>query len=126
MGLLDATPDDWLEFYRRAVQNRSPNDGSADAAHDPAPSWLPRSLPQRAPLSLARPSDGASNAWPSAPVAPVVLPPQDGQPTGLPSWVQAPTENPFVESPRQRCKWHGAQQRSPNAVPDRLGTVARG
>jgi hypothetical protein len=96
MGLLDATTDDWLERYRRAAQNRSPNDGSADATYEAAPSWLPRSLPQRPPLSLAGPGDGASDVWPSAPVAPLVMVPQAGQSAGLPSWAQAPTGNPFA------------------------------
>jgi hypothetical protein len=74
MGLLDATPDDWLELYRRAAQDRSPNGGNADATYDPAPPGLPRSQPQRAPLSLAGPDLAASEPRPSAPVAPLMAP----------------------------------------------------
>jgi hypothetical protein len=98
MGLLDATPDDWLDLYRRAAQNRSPNDGSAAATNVTPPSWLPRS--QRAPLSLAGPDLAANEPWPSAPVAPEVMVPQAGQSPALPSWAQVPSGNPFAESPR--------------------------
>src|ERR1700682_4190977 len=86
MGLLDATPDDWFELYRRAAQNRSPNDGSGDTARGSPPSWRPRS--QRAPLSLAGPDLAANDPWPSAPAARVVTVPQAGQPADLPSWAQ--------------------------------------
>jgi hypothetical protein len=96
MGLLDATTDDWLERYRRSAQNRSPNDGSADAANITPPSWLLRS--KRPPLSLAGSGFDANEARPNAPVAPLVLVPQAGQSAGLPSWAQAPTGNPFTEA----------------------------
>jgi hypothetical protein len=98
MGLLNATPDDWFELIRTAAQNRSPDDGSADAARGSAPSWLPRS--QRAPLSLAGPDLAANEPWPSASVAPVVTVPQAGQPADMPNWAQAPSGNPFAGSPR--------------------------
>jgi hypothetical protein len=98
MGLLDATPDDWFELYRRAAQNRSPNDSSGDAARGSPPAWLPRS--QRAPLSLAGPDLAANEPWPNAPAAPLVTVPQAGQSEGLPSWAQAPSGNPFAGSPR--------------------------
>jgi hypothetical protein len=109
MDLLDATPDDWLELYRRAAQNRSPSDGSGDTTNVTPQSWLPRS--QRLPLSLAGPGFAAHEPWPSTPAAPVVPPPRDGPtapphpegngksdriPEGVPIWARSPTGNPFV------------------------------
>jgi hypothetical protein len=118
MGLLDSTPDDWLEPQRRAAQNRSPNDGGADPAFDPAPSWLPRSQLRQPPLSLAGPGFTANEPWPRAPVSPVMMAPQAGQFAGLPNRAQALTGNPFAESPRPAAQNLTARALRMKGVPE--------
>jgi hypothetical protein len=90
MGLLDLTPDEWLEPYLRAAQNLGRNDGNPDAGYGLA-SRLPRP-----PLSLVGP-DPMRGEPQSAPVPAT-------RSAGLPDWVPAPPRLENLTSRALRMK----------------------